>query len=81
MKLAFLLYNQTCLVYNQTHFLLAYLPLFFLFFLYLLLSVDSGLVGVFRASLAILSLLEPRLMALTDPATMQTLLLRVPVEL
>ncbi|XP_041964998.1 TBC1 domain family member 10A isoform X1 [Alosa sapidissima] len=41
----------------------------------------QGLVGVFRAGLAIISLLEPRLMALTDHTTMLTLLLRVPVEL
>ncbi|XP_062403196.1 TBC1 domain family member 4 [Sardina pilchardus] len=40
----------------------------------------QGLVGVFRAGLAIMSLLESRLMALTDHTTMQNLLLRVPVE-
>ncbi|XP_012694519.2 TBC1 domain family member 16 [Clupea harengus] len=41
----------------------------------------QGMTGVFRAALAVLSLLEPRLMALTDHATMLPLLLRVPVEL
>ncbi|KAL2093987.1 hypothetical protein ACEWY4_011299 [Coilia grayii] len=41
----------------------------------------QGWTGVFRAALALVTLLEPSLMALTDHATMLSLLLRVPVEL
>ncbi|XP_063052448.1 TBC1 domain family member 10B [Engraulis encrasicolus] len=41
----------------------------------------QGWAGVFRAALALVSVLEPCLMALTDHKAMLSLLLRVPVEL